>query len=64
MRALLILLQVILSGAPVFAGTATLRVWHPRLAVRGNETAQTLAIGTAAARRTFTGDFSGRAPVR
>ena len=54
--------DVVLRAIP--AGGATLRVWHPRLAVRGNETAQTLTIGAAAARRTFSGDFSGRAPVR
>ena len=54
--------DVLLRAIP--AGGATLRVWHPRLAVRGNETAQTLTIGAAPARRTFSGDFTGRAPVR
>jgi plastocyanin len=46
------------------AGGATLRVWHPRLAGRGNEIAQTLTVTTAAARRTVSGDFSARAAVR
>lgn len=54
--------SVVLRAIP--AGGATLRVWHPRLAVRGNETAQAVTIGAAAAQRTFSGDFSGRAPVR
>lgn len=54
--------DVTLRGVPT--GGATLRVWHPRLAVRGNETAQTVTIGAAAAGRAFTGDFTGRAPVR
>jgi len=54
--------NVVLRAVP--AGGATLRVWHPRLAVRGNETAQAVTIGAAAAQRTFSGDFSGRAPVR
>ena len=54
--------NVVLRAVP--AGGATLRVWHPRLAVRGNETAQAVNIGAAAAQRTFSGDFSGRAPVR
>ncbi len=54
--------DVVLRAIP--SGAATLRVWHPQLAVRGNETAQTLTIGAAAARRTFSGDFTGRAPVR
>jgi len=54
--------DVLLRAIP--AGGATLRVWHPRLAVRGNETAQSLTLGPAAARRTFSGDFTGRAPVR
>lgn len=54
--------DVVLRAIP--SGGATLRVWHPQLAVRGNETAQTLTIGAAAARRTFSGNFTGRAPVR
>jgi plastocyanin len=54
--------DVVLRAIP--AGAATLRVWHPRLAVRGNETAQTLTIGSGPAQRAFVGDFSGRAAVR
>jgi len=46
------------------AGAATLRVWHPRLAGRGNEISQTLTVTSAAARRTVSGDFSARAAVR
>lgn len=46
------------------AGAATLRVWHPRLAGRGNEVSQALTIAAAADRRTVTGDFSARAAVR
>lgn len=46
------------------AGGATLRVWHPRLAGRGNEISQTLTVGAAPARRTVSGDFSARAAVR
>lgn len=45
-------------------GGATLRVWHPRLAGRGNEVAETLTVGAADARRTVSGDFSARATVR
>ena len=56
------------SGAAVLraipAGGATLRVWHPRLAGRGNEVAQTITVAAAAGARAFTGDFSGRAAVR
>ena len=51
-----------LRGVP--AGAAALRVWHPRLAGRGNEIAQTLTIGAGAARRAITGDFTARAAVR
>lgn len=51
-----------LSGVP--AGAATMRVWHPRLNVRGNETAVQIAVTAAAGSRTFSGDFSGRAVVR
>jgi hypothetical protein len=54
--------DVVLRAIP--AGGATLRVWHPRLAVRGNETAQTVTIGSGLAQRAFVGDFSGRAAVR
>lgn len=46
------------------AGGASLKVWHPRLNVRGNESAYTLTIGTGPGRQTATGDFSGRAAVR
>ncbi|NJC41192.1 plastocyanin [Brevundimonas alba] len=53
---------VTLRGIP--AGAATLKVWHPQLVVRGNETAQAVTVTAAAAQRTFTGDFSGRAAVR
>lgn len=50
--------SVTLRGIP--AGGATLRVWHPRLAGRGNETAQTITLGAGAASRTVTGDFNAR----
>lgn len=46
------------------AGGATLRVWHPRLAGRGNEISRPLTITAAAARSTVSGDFSARAVVR
>lgn len=49
---------VVLRGLP--AGGATLRVWHPRLAGRGNETSQVLTLGAGAANRTVTGDFNAR----
>lgn len=52
----------VLSNIP--AGGATLRVWHPRLAGRGNEISQTLTITAAAASRTVAGDFSARAAAR
>lgn len=48
----------------ISAGGATLRVWHPRLSGRGNEITQTLTVGSTAARRTISGDFSARAAVR
>lgn len=54
--------DVVLRGVP--AGAATLRVWHPRLAGRGNEVSQTLTVADAPARRTVSGDFSARAGVR
>jgi len=46
------------------AGTASLRVWHPQLNVRGNESVYPLTIGTAAGRHSIAGDFSARAAVR
>lgn len=54
--------DVTLSGIP--AGGATLRVWHPRLAGRGNEAARTITVTAAASRQTVSGDFSARAAVR
>ena len=51
-----------LSAVP--AGGATLRVWHPRLAGRGNEGSRAITVTAAAGRQTFTGDFSARATVR
>jgi plastocyanin len=54
--------DAVLRGVP--AGAATLRVWHPRLAGRGNEVSQTLTVADAPARRTVSGDFSARAAVR
>lgn len=51
-----------LRGIPV--GAATLRVWHPTLAGRGNELTQAITVSAAAASRTVTGDFSARAAVR
>jgi len=54
--------DVVLSAVP--AGGATLRVWHPRLAGRGNETSRPITVTAAAGRQTVTGDFSGRAAVR
>lgn len=51
-----------LSGVP--AGGATLKVWHPRLAGRGNEGSRAITVTAAAGRQTFTGDFSARAAVR
>lgn len=54
--------DVVLRGVP--AGGATLRVWHPRLAVRGNETSRAITVAVGAGRQTVTGDFSGRAAVR
>lgn len=54
--------DVNLTAIPV--GGATLRVWHPRLAGRGNETSRAITVASAASRQTFTGDFSARASVR
>lgn len=54
--------SVTLRGIP--AGGATLRVWHPRLAGRGNEVAQTLTLAAGAASRTVTGDFNARSTAR
>lgn len=54
--------DAVVRGVP--AGAATLRIWHPRLAGRGNEVAQTLTVTAVPARRTVTGDFSARAAVR
>ena len=54
--------DVVLRAIP--AGGATLRVWHPRLAGRGNEVSRPLTITAAAARTTVSGDFSARAAVR
>lgn len=46
------------------AGAGTLRVWHPRLAGRGNEISRPLTIAVTAGRSTVSGDFSARAAVR
>ena len=54
--------DVVLSGIP--AGGATLRIWHPRLAGRGNELSQVITVAAGAGRQTVTGDFSARAAVR
>lgn len=54
--------DALLSAIP--AGGATLRVWHPRLAGRGNELVQTITVTAVAGRRAVTGDFSARASVR
>jgi len=54
--------NVTLSGIP--AGAASLRVWHPQLNVRGNESAYPLTIGATAARHTIAADFSARAAIR
>ncbi len=54
--------NVTLTNVP--AGGATMRVWHPQLNVRGNETATAITVAAAAGRRTFSGDFSARAAVR
>lgn len=54
--------NLVLRGIP--AGAATLRVWHPTLAGRGNEISQAVTVGAGSASRTVTGDFSARAAVR
>jgi plastocyanin len=54
--------DVVLRNVP--AGAATLRVWHPTLNVRGNETSRAITVTAAAGRQTFSGDFSGRAAAR
>jgi plastocyanin len=51
-----------LSNVP--AGGATMRVWHPRLNARGNETATQITVAAGGGRQTFSGDFSARAAVR
>jgi hypothetical protein len=50
--------NLILRGAP--AGAATLKVWHPRLAGRGNEVSQAVTLTAGATSRTVTGDFNAR----
>ena len=54
--------DVTLAAVP--AGGATLRVWHPRLTGRGNETSRAITVGAAGGRMTVTGDFSNRVAVR
>ena len=54
--------DITLSAIP--AGGATLRIWHPRLAGRGNELARTITVAAGAGRQTISGDFSARASVR
>lgn len=54
--------DVTLSGIP--AGGATLRVWHPQLAGRGNELSRSITVTAAAGRQIVSGDFSARAAVR
>jgi plastocyanin len=54
--------DVVLRNVP--AGAATLRIWHPTLNVRGNETSRAITVTAAAGRQTFSGDFSGRAAAR
>jgi hypothetical protein len=51
-----------LRGIP--AGAATVRVWHPRLAGRGNELSRPTTIATTGGRITVSGDFSARAAIR
>lgn len=46
------------------SGGATFRVWHPRLAGRGNELSKTITVTAAAGRQSVSGDFSARAAVR
>lgn len=47
-----------LRGAP--AGAATLKVWHPRLAGRGNEVSQAVTLTAGSTSRTVTGTFNAR----
>ncbi|QQQ19463.1 methylamine utilization protein [Brevundimonas vitis] len=54
--------DVVLRGVP--AGSATLKIWHPRLAGRGNEMSRTITVTAAAGRQTISGDFTARAAVR
>ncbi len=54
--------DIVLSGVP--AGGATLRVWHPQLAGRGNELSRTITVAAGTGRQTVSGDFSARAAVR
>lgn len=54
--------DVLLRDVP--EGGATLRVWHPRLAGRGNEISRPLTITVAAGQAAVSGDFSARAAVR
>lgn len=54
--------DVVLRAIP--AGGATLRVWHPQLAGRGNEISRPLTIAVEAGRSTVSGDFSARAAIR
>lgn len=54
--------NMVLRAVP--AGAATLRVWHPKLAGRGNESAQTITITAAAGRQTVSGDFTARTSGR
>lgn len=51
--------NLVLHGAP--AGAATLKVWHPRLAGRGNEISQAVTLTAGASSRTITGNFNARA---
>jgi len=54
--------DVVVTGLP--AGGATLRVWHPRLAGRGNEIATVFTVTNGANRQTISGNFSATAAVR
>lgn len=54
--------DVVITGLPT--GGATLRVWHPRLAGRGNEIATVYTQAAAGSRQLISGDFSGSAGVR
>tara|TARA_R110000764_G_scaffold23446_1_gene57273 strand:+ start:1470 stop:2087 length:618 start_codon:yes stop_codon:yes gene_type:complete len=50
--------DIVLRGVP--AGTATLKVWHPRLAGRGNESTRSISVAAAGGRQTVSGDFTAR----